>query len=83
MKRKLVAKISKERIYQLANDSTEDIESGTVEEWRAIAKYFQDRYGDSSAKLWDLKRAVKSMIISDRLAETMRNNVHKWMDENK
>lgn len=39
--RPLIAKISRERILQLSNDLSENMRTGTTEEWRAVALYFR------------------------------------------
>lgn len=58
MKKKLkpfVAKMSEARILQLSNDLSEDIESGTVEEWRAVALYFRKQVDAHQIALSELQ----------------------------
>lgn len=42
MPKPLVADCTLDRIMQLSNDLSENIASGSVQEWRAVAKYYID-----------------------------------------
>ena len=56
-KKPIIAEIKTERIYQLLNDLSENVESGTVMEWRAAVLHFKDR----SDRLWRTLREIKSI----------------------
>jgi hypothetical protein len=48
---RLVSQLSKERILQLSNDLSEDIQSGSVQDWRTVAQYFRDELDINSIRL--------------------------------
>ncbi len=68
MKRKpIISSISEHRILQLANDAAENICSGSVEEWRAVAAYFQNAYHDIVRRQDDVESSIAIMTIGEKM----------------
>ena len=42
--------ISEERILQLSNDQAEGYKTGTIEEWRAVARYWMGKHLDETMR---------------------------------
>jgi len=51
---------TEERILQLLNDQAEDITSGTLREWREVARYVQNE----NSRLWNELGAVRPSIAA-------------------
>jgi hypothetical protein len=54
----IAAKITEKRILQLSNDLSENIATGTTQEWRAVAKYFRDQFDDLHIKFMTARDAI-------------------------
>ena len=64
----LIANIYEDRILQLSNDLSEGIESGTVQEWRAVTKYFRNEFD----KLFNETRHLRALAVELSVAESLR-----------
>lgn len=80
-KQRLVSKLSKERIFQLSNDLSEGIESGSVSEWRAVALHFRKQHDKSWNELRMVYGCVSTLIIADGLKKTAVVRLQKWIKE--
>ena len=83
MKPKLLAKISEQRILGLSNDLSEDIVSGTVEEWRSVALYFIDKYYDEFYKVVTARDVLVLLNLSDVAKKHALKDAVKWLKKNK
>lgn len=79
----IVAPISEKRILQLSNDVSEDMASGTVREWRAVAVYFRNLFDQHNQKLVSLRSSVSSMMIGDELKKTAESEIKEWLSTQK
>lgn len=75
----LVACISEERILQLSNDMSEDIRSGTVEEWRAVAKHFRTNHDRLWNELGVLRCEIVSAIHGDEIYQLGIKGLKTWL----
>lgn len=77
-KPKLIAKINEERILQLSNDMSEDIQSGTTAEWRAVAMYFRNLFDKSIADFGEIRTNVSLLCLAEHMKSKTLKALNKW-----
>lgn len=71
----LVAKCSEERILKLSNDVSENMASGTVGEWRAVALYFRNELD----KLYRVRMSLAALNIAEDMRACALREVAAWL----
>lgn len=79
----LVAKISEERILQLSNDLSENLESGTVNEWRAVAQYFSGKLNNARYELAIAKLNIAMLKYGKGIVDRAIQALTKFSDSGK
>lgn len=77
----LVKAISEERILQLSNDLSEDIRSGTVEEWRAVALYFRKELDASVNRLNQVRPSIAALVSAHKLNQYAMTELSTWTEK--
>ena len=77
---RLVSRCSEERILQLSNDVSEDIESGTVQEWRAVALYFRNLFDKERQSVGALRMSLSALNIAEEMRGHALREIAKWLD---
>lgn len=77
----LCALISEDRILQLDNDLAENIKSGTVEEWRTVARYFHDENERLCNKLSAIRPSIAALITGSELLRLGQTELAAWLDK--
>lgn len=75
----LTAAISEERVLQLSNDLSEGIASGSVREWRAVAKYFRDALDQAHNDLNAIRPTVSAMVLGQRCVQHALTEMDGWL----
>lgn len=80
-KRRPQKPVTEERILQLSNDQSENINSGTLREWKAVAVYFSREHD----RLWNDVGALRCSIAALTAAWKMHayafEEMAKWLDK--
>ena len=76
---RLVSRCSEERILQLSNDGSEDIESGTVQEWRAVALYFRNLFDKERQSVGALRMSLAALNIAEGMRGHALREIAKWL----
>lgn len=76
----LLAAISEERILQLSNDLSEDIASGTVLEWRRVAKYFRDQLDRAHNDINSIRPSVSAMVTGMNIVNFSKHEMDAWLN---
>ena len=75
----LVAAISEERILQLSNDLSEGIASGTVREWRAVAKWMHDQADKAQNDINSIRPTVAAMVTGSKCVQYAHAEMDEWL----
>lgn len=76
---RLLATISEERILQLSNDLSEDLASGSVREWRTVAKYFRDQVDKAHNDINSIRPSVAAMVMGTNCVTHARQEMDAWL----
>lgn len=76
---KLTTSISEKRILQLSNDLSENIPSGTVQEWRSVAKYFRDKLDKAHNDLNSVRPSVAALVFGNKAAHFALSEMDAWL----
>lgn len=79
----LVANCSEERILQLSNDLSEDMASGTIKEWRAVALYFRKCFDDQFQRTASLRNSLAAFHISEQMRASAKTEIFAWLKANR
>lgn len=80
--KQLVRFISEERILQLSNDLAEGIVTGTVAEWRAVARYWQNSTESERRNMMKIKVALKWGEWSKSAKAIAEKEITEWLKSN-
>lgn len=75
----LLAASSEERILQLSNDLSEGIKSGTVKEWRTVAKYFRDALDRAHNDINAIRPSVAAMVMGQNCVRFAHEEMDAWL----
>ena len=75
----LMAALSEERILQLSNDLSEGINSGTVKDWRAVAKYFRDQLDRAHNDINAIRPSVAAMVMGQNCVRFAHAEMDAWL----
>jgi len=75
----IIAHISEDRVGQLVNDMAENIPSGSVKEWRAVARFFQDRYRSEVNRTANLRLSLAALSIADEMRAVALPEIKQWL----
>lgn len=63
MRKPISKSISEERILKLSNDLSEGIKSGTVEEWRTVARYWRNCHDMTLNKINSVRPSIAALVM--------------------
>lgn len=75
----LCANIDEERILQLSNDVSEFIRSGTVEEWRTVAKYWMHKHDKKNQALLCLKTSCSALNLGTEMQSLAMTEIKAFL----
>ena len=75
----LLAASSEERILQLSNDLSEGIKSGSVKEWRTVAKYFRDQLDRAHNDINAIRPSVAAMVMGQNCVRFAHEEMDAWL----
>lgn len=76
---RLVSCLSEEQILQLSNDMSEGIASGTVKDWRAVAKYFRDQLDRAHNDINSIRPSVAAMVMGQNCVTYAHAEMDAWL----
>jgi len=76
---RLLAAVNEERILQLSNDLSEGIKSGTVCEWRSVAKYFRDALDKAHNDINAIRPSVAAMVLGTNCIRHAHAEMDVWL----
>lgn len=76
---RLVSCLSEDRILQLSNDMSEGIASGTVKDWRAVAKYFRDQLDRAHNDINSIRPSVAAMVMGQNCVTYAHAEMDAWL----
>ena len=79
-KHRLRSGIDESRILALSNDLSENIASGTIRDWRAVAWYWRDKFDRISRSHDDIRQSVAALSIGSKMIIESRREMDKWLD---
>ena len=80
-KKQLIANISEERILQLSNDISEDIKSGTLSEWRAVAVYFRSLFDKERRDIYRIRCSIAAYVCGQKIIHHSTQELDGWLTE--
>ena len=75
----LLAVLPEERILQLSNDLSEGMKSGTVQEWRSVAKYFRDQVDRAHNDINSIRPSVAAMVMGQNCVRYAHKEMEAWL----
>lgn len=75
----VVADLSEERILDLSNDLSENVNSGTVREWRAVACYFRSELDRKSQDVAGLRISLTALAIGEEMKAQAMREIRAWL----
>lgn len=78
-KKKLISDLTEERILQLSNDMSEDIRSGSVNDWRAVAKYFRNQLDRAHNDINSIRPSVAAMVMGQSCVNYAHSEMDAWL----
>lgn len=79
-KKPLVAAIPEIRILQLSNDLSENVRSGTTEEWRAVALYFRNEVDRREHSLGSIRPSISAFLMAEKIRSLATRELQDWLD---
>jgi hypothetical protein len=77
--KRIVSCLSEERILQLDNDLSEDIASGTVKDWRAVARYWRNQNDHLLNNLNAIRPSLAALTIGWDCVSNARKEIAIWL----
>lgn len=81
MKKSIIPKLTQARIDQLSNDASEDMRTGTADEWRAVAMHFRAQADESRSLLLGLHSTTKMRRSCQYLESWHVEEIFKWAEK--
>ena len=74
-----VSCITEERILQLSNDLSEGIATGTVRDWRAVARYWRDKLDKAHNDINSIRPSVAAMVMGQNCVRFAHREMEEWL----
>ncbi len=75
----LIAPISEDRILGLSNDLSENIKSGSVSEWRAVAYYFRQKLDAAINDINAIQPTIAAYVIAISIIGQTTPEMDAWL----
>lgn len=70
--------VTEDRILQLTNDQAEGIVSGSVREWREVARYWRDQHEQQTQRLMGLLPSVSALSLAKQIEQHALREIEAW-----
>jgi hypothetical protein len=74
---------TEERILQLTNDQAEGIKSGSLHEWREVARYWRNQEEKQTRRLMGIVPSIAALVLARRIESHAMEEIEKWSEREK
>jgi hypothetical protein len=71
---------TEERILQLTNDQAEGITSGSLREWREVARYWRNQEARQTRRLMGIVPSIAALVLARRIESHAMEEIEKWSE---